>query len=167
MSLSDADLTEIRVTAGNRWPNQAEIATSRATWEEWRTSFTSCILDDVMWAVIALSETHEWFPSLATFLEVAREQRDARRVREMPKIEAPKERRPSREQVLAAYSASVIAGYTPGPYERKAMEMLAAGVDPGAAARAFVSMWTDPPGGQPKGLARVGYPLPPEPEATT
>lgn len=161
MSLSESDLGEVRVLAGNRWPGYGELASSRDTWIEWRSSLNGFVLADVMYALIELSETHERFPSLAALLEECSKQRLKRHTDEMPKIKANTERRPSRDEVLATYASSVVAGYKPGQYERKAMELLGRGVNPGNAARAMVTMWTDPPGGSKKpGLAHVGIAIP-------
>jgi hypothetical protein len=180
--LSNADLEEIRLVAGLRWPTDP-VAGAAETWSGWRKSLDQFSFSDVMAAVILLGETSERFPSLARLrlgIEFAVEER----VREEPKplLEPPAPT--TVEMRLAAFDQSMIDDRIRrhaelsvfvrkygegsvhgmsvaerhkliedvGPIEARAREELAKGGDPGELARRFVHAFSSVPG-QPSGGA--------------
>lgn len=88
MSWSDAEFTEIRAIAANRW--REPRAGAMSTWNDWRRSLEHRFdYEDVMASLIMLSEQQERFPSLARLIDRCRVEHDRRAAEERPRIVAP------------------------------------------------------------------------------
>ena len=75
---TDRELADIRLLASSRWPSEV-TAGSAETWREWRRSLEPRLAyEDVMAAIISLSETEKRFPPLAVLLEEGQNARAAR-----------------------------------------------------------------------------------------
>jgi hypothetical protein len=140
--LSNADLEEISMIAGLRWPTEV-VAGSMATWSEWRKSLERFEFRDVMAAVILLGETSDRFPSLARLrlgIDVVLEERERTN---RPLLDPPVQAKPTTVQErLAAFDRSN-GGEPMGPIERRAREELAKGGNPGDLAKAFLLAFSE------------------------
>ncbi len=163
------EFSDIIALAAARWPD-APTASSDAVWAEWRKSLErSFTYEDVMEALILLSENRDRFPPLARLIAACQFRKDERLKAETPKLPAPKSE-PSVARRLAAFDQGALdtrsrlhaelavfarkypmddmdkrhaAIQATGPWETKARELLERGVPSGQGARAMVETFIE------------------------